>query len=80
MQVALEGRHLRAEDCFVGRTRAREGVRDGACLRDGQLDRSFTAAFDLSGLPSDVTSWKWKGKIEDNDRTKSQVTVTITVD
>ena len=44
-----------------------------------QLDRSFTAAFDLSGLPSDATSWKWKGKIEDNDRTKSQVTVTITV-
>ena len=43
------------------------------------LDRSFSASFDLSGLPSGATSWRWKGKIEDNNRTKFQATATITV-
>ena len=43
------------------------------------FDNTYTAAFDLTDLPSDDTDWQWKGKIEDNNRIKYQPTVSITV-
>ena len=42
-------------------------------------DGSFTAAYDLGGLPSNATSWIWKGKIEDQNKKKYQVQDGITV-
>jgi hypothetical protein len=46
---------------------------------DNNGDGTFTAAFALDGLPSDLTAWEWKGKLEDNARNKYQVTDNITV-
>jgi PKD repeat protein len=43
------------------------------------FDNSFTASFNLSGLPSNATDWQWKGKIEDNNRTKYNPRAYITV-
>ncbi len=42
-------------------------------------DGTFTAAFLLSDLPSNLTTWTWKGKVEDNNRVKYQATDSITV-
>ncbi len=42
-------------------------------------DGSFTQAYDLSNLPSNLTSWSWKGKVEDNNKNKYQATDSITV-
>jgi hypothetical protein len=43
------------------------------------FDGTYTASFDLAGLPSNATSWTWKGKVEDNNRTKYNPTANITV-
>ncbi|MCH8150552.1 MAG: hypothetical protein IH987_21680 [Planctomycetes bacterium] len=42
-------------------------------------DITYTAAYDLSNLPSSLTAWQWKGKIEDNAKNKFQPTDNITV-
>lgn len=43
-------------------------------------DSSFTAAYDLGGLPLNATSWTWKGKIEDQNKKKYQAQDGITGD
>ena len=42
-------------------------------------DGSFTASFDLSGLPSNQTSWNFKAMIEDRARVRYQPSTTIRV-
>jgi len=43
------------------------------------FDITYTAQFNLSGLPSNATSWTWKGTVQDNAGVKFKPTVTITV-
>ncbi len=43
------------------------------------FDGTWTASFDLTGLPSGDTSWTWKGEVKDNPGTSFKPTDVITV-
>jgi hypothetical protein len=40
---------------------------------------TFSDSYNLSGLPSNNTSWAWKGKLEDRNKNKYEQSPTITV-
>ena len=42
-------------------------------------DGTWTAAFALSGLPSNDTTWTWKGQVEDQPGARYRPTTTVTV-
>ncbi|MFQ5592102.1 MAG: hypothetical protein ACE5HE_13135, partial [Phycisphaerae bacterium] len=43
------------------------------------FDGTWTAAYDLSGLPSNATDWRWKGEVKDNAGNSFKPTDAITV-
>ena len=43
------------------------------------FDGTYTASFDLSGLPSDAALWAWRAEIEDNNDNEFEPTATISV-
>ncbi len=43
------------------------------------FDGSYTASFDLSGLPSSDTNWTWKGEAQDGSGTRFKPSVAVTV-
>ncbi len=69
---------------FTNMSRERWEMRDanGTRIRvnfTNNGDGTWTAAFALSGLPSNLVDWTWKGEIKDNNGTRYKPSVAVTV-
>jgi Proprotein convertase P-domain len=69
---------------FNDMSRERWELRDtnGTRIREpftNNFNGTWTASFDLSGLPSNDTTWTWKGEVKDNSGTRYKPSDTITV-